>query len=109
MEQKGIQTIYDIFTQPLHFLVTEASQPVPGDLAIGADDFHIGVVATLGAREDARVEVLQVRVPDTMKGEHRGDFGGSVVQIRCRHWSSSCSLAFVLGRSSMLWDADAIR
>src|SRR5262252_8338870 len=39
VEQEGIEAIHDIFTQPLHFLVTDASQPVPGDLAIGADDF----------------------------------------------------------------------
>ena len=96
--------IHDIFAQPLHFLVTNPSHPVPRDLAIGADDFHIGVVAGLGAREHASVEVLQGGVPDTMEGEHRGEFGGSLVQIKC---GALVLLSLVLGRSITLLDVEA--
>src|SRR5712692_169636 len=108
IEQKGVKAIHNIFAQALHFLVTEPSHPVPRDLAIGADDFHIGVVAGLGAREYASVESLQIRVPDTMEGEHRSEFGGSLVQIKCGHRSSSLGCAFVLGRSITLLDAETI-
>jgi len=109
IEQKGIQAIHDIFAQALHVLVTDPSQPVPRDLARGADDFHIGGVAGLGVREDASVEVLQRRVPDPMEGEQRGACGGSVVPIRCGHRSSSLGCAVVLGRAITLLDAEAIR
>src|SRR5215470_7480556 len=108
VEQKGVKTVHNILAQAFYFLVTDASQPVPGDLAIGADDFHIGVVARLGTREYARVEILQIRVPDTMEGKHRRDFGSSVVQIRCGHRSSSLGCAFGLGRSITLLDAEAM-
>jgi len=109
VEQKGIKAVHNILAQALHFLVTDPSHPVPRDFAIGADDFHIGVVAGLGTREDTRVEVLQRRVPDTMEGQHRRDFGSSVVQIRYGHRSSSLGCAFGVGRSIMLLDAEAMR
>jgi hypothetical protein len=68
MNQKGVKPVHDIFAQPLHFLVTDAAQAVPRDLAIGAHDFYIGVVARLGAWVHASVELLQIRVAHTMEG-----------------------------------------
>ena len=68
IEQKGIQTIHDIFAQPLHFLVTDPSQTVPRNLALWAYDFHISIVSRLRAREHTGVEILQIRVPDAMEG-----------------------------------------
>ena len=109
IEQKGIKTIHDIFTQPLHCFVTDPSSPVPRTFTIGADDFHIGIVARLRAWEDAGVEILQRRVPHAMEGEHLGKCSGSMVEIRVGHRSSSRRGALVLGQVLTLLGDAALR
>src|SRR6516225_3804106 len=79
VEQKGVKTVHNILAQAFHFLVTDASQPIPGDLAIGADDLHIGVVARLGTRDYARVEILHIAPFGRTFSTHLPGFKGRLV------------------------------